>query len=238
MTAHHCIPVLLVACGVAAQLAAIPAAAQTTLRVYMSGSNRPDLLRKMFDRYEQKAPGIKIVVESGGATSELQRQYLSTVLSARDSSLDVMQIDIVSPAQFMQAQWIAPLDALLGIDAATLLKPYLPAYAKASLVGGKVASLPAYVDTQFLFYRKDLLQKYSIAEPRHWDELAAAARKILDGEKSPGLQGLSIQGAAIEGAVCTFLSPYWSQGKAMQDAAGQLTLDKPAAEKGMNMWLQ
>ena len=211
--------------------------AQSTLRVYVSGSNRPDLLRKMFDVYEQRTAGVKVVVETGGATSELQRQYLSTVLSARDSSLDVMQIDIVSPAQFMKAQWIEPLDKLLATDALTLLKPYLGAYAKASVVDGKVASLPAYVDAQFLFYRKDLLQKYALAEPRTWDELALAARKILDGEKAPALQGLSIQGAPIEGAVCTFLTPYWSQGKALQDAAGKLSLDKAAAEKGMGMWL-
>ena len=210
---------------------------QTTLHVYMSSGNRPDLLRKIFDLYEQRHAGVKVVVETGGATSELQRQYLSTVLAARDATLDVMQIDTVSPAQFMHAGWLAPLDKLLGVDAATLLEPYLPAYARANLVGGKVVSLPAYVDAQFLFYRKDLLQKYAMNEPRDWDALAAAARKILDAEKTPGLQGLSIQGAPIEGAVCTFLTPYWSQGKALQNASGELSLHKPAAEKGMQMWL-
>ena len=218
-------------------LAAQPAHSQTTLHVYMGGGNRPDLLRKMFDLYEQRHAGVKVVLETGGATSDLQRQYLATVLSARDTTLDVMQIDTVSPAQFMHAGWLAPLDKLLGLDAATLLKPYLPTFARANLVGGKVVSLPAYVDAQFLFYRKDLLHKYSIALPQSWDELASSARKILDAEKSPSLQGLSIQGAPIEGAVCTFLTPYWSQGKALQNAAGALVLDKPAAEKGMQMWL-
>ncbi|MBQ1767135.1 MAG: extracellular solute-binding protein, partial [Aquincola sp.] len=46
-----------------------------------------------------------------------------------------------------------------------------------------------------------------------------------------------IQGAPIEGAVCTFLLPYWSQGKELNDAAGRLTLDKDAAVKGINQWL-
>jgi multiple sugar transport system substrate-binding protein len=89
----------------------------------------------------------------------------------------------------------------------------------------------------FMYYRKDLLQKYGIAEPRTWDELAAAAKKIQDGEKNPNLQGLSIQGAPIEGAVCTFLLPYWGQGKEFNDAAGKMTLDKAAAVKGMSTWL-
>jgi multiple sugar transport system substrate-binding protein len=56
-------------------------------------------------------------------------------------------------------------------------------------------------------------------------------------EGNPNLQGLSIQGAPIEGAVCTFLLPYWSMGKTFNDANGKLTLDKDAGTKGLNMWL-
>jgi multiple sugar transport system substrate-binding protein len=37
--------------------------------------------------------------------------------------------------------------------------------------------------------------------------------------------------------VCTFLLPYWSQGKEFNDAKGKLTLDKAAAVKGLNQWL-
>jgi multiple sugar transport system substrate-binding protein len=84
----------------------------------------------------------------------------------------------------------------------------------------------------------DLLDKHRIAEPKTWDELAAAAKKIVaKAEGNPNLQGLSIQGAPIEGAVCTFLLPYWSQGKDFNDASGKLTLDKAAAVKGLQQWL-
>ena len=221
----------------AATLIAPAAHAETTLRLFMGGGNRPDLMRKMFDLYEQRNPGVKVVIESGGATSELQRRYLSTVLAARDKSLDIMQIDIASPAQFMTAQWIEPLDGPLNGNASTLLKPFMPGFAKANVVDGKVATLPVFVDAQFLFYRKDLLEKYKLPVPRTWDELASTSRTIMDGEKQPSLQGLSIQGAPIEGTVCTFLTPYWSQGKEIVDANGKLTMDTAAAERGMNMWV-
>jgi multiple sugar transport system substrate-binding protein len=89
----------------------------------------------------------------------------------------------------------------------------------------------------FMYYRKDLLAKHGIAEPKTWDELTAAAKKIQAAEGNPNLQGLSIQGAPIEGAVCTFLLPYWSQGKDFNDAAGAMTLDKASAVKGLNQWL-
>jgi multiple sugar transport system substrate-binding protein len=215
----------------------LASAQQTTLRVFSGGQNqRPDLMRKLFDQYQQAHPGVKIDIETGGATSELQRQYLSTVLNAKDSAIDIYLIDIVNPSQYLNAGWLEPLDAYVGGAAA--LKPYLPVYAQANVVNGKVAAMPAFADAMFMYYRKDLLQKYNLAEPKTWDELSVAARKIQDGEKNPNLQGLSIQGAPIEGAVCTFLLPYWSAGKNFNDTAGKLTLDKDAAVKGMDMWLK
>ena len=79
-------------------------AQQTTLRVFSGGANqRPDLMRKLFDQYQAKNPNVKIEIETGGATSELQRQYLSTVLNAKDPAIDIYLIDIVNPAQYYGA---------------------------------------------------------------------------------------------------------------------------------------
>ena len=213
------------------------ALAQTTLRVFSGGQNqRPDLMRKLFDQYQARNPGVKIEIETGGATSELQRQYLSTVLNAKDSAIDVFMIDVVNPAQYYSSGWIEPLNAYLG-EPAQVLAPYLPVYASANVVDGKIAALPAFADSMFMYYRRDLLAKHGLSEPKTWDELAAASKKILAAEGNPALQGLSIQGAPIEGAVCTFLLPYWSQGKEFNDAGGKMTLDKAAATKGLNTWL-
>jgi multiple sugar transport system substrate-binding protein len=211
--------------------------AQTTLRVFSGGQNqRPDLMRKLFDRYEAANPGVKIQIETGGSTSELQRQYLSTVLNAKDPAIDIFLIDIINPAQYFSAGWLEPLDAYVGAPAVAL-KPYLPVYMSSNVVKGKLAAMPAFADAMFMYYRRDLLEKHKIAEPKTWDELSAAALKIKAAEGDVNLQGLSIQGAPIEGAVCTLLLPYWSQGKEFNDAAGKLTLDKVAASKGLQQWL-
>jgi multiple sugar transport system substrate-binding protein len=213
------------------------ALAQTALRVFSGGANqRPDLMRKLFDQYQAANPGVKIDIETGGATSELQRQYLSTVLNAKDSAIDIYMIDIVNPAQYFGAGWLEPLDAYLG-KPADVMKPFLPVYAASNVVDGKIAAMPAFADAMFMYYRKDLLTKHGVAEPKTWDELAAAAKKIQAAEGNPNLQGLSIQGAPIEGAVCTFLLPYWGQGKEFNDAQGRMTLDKAAATKGLQQWL-
>jgi multiple sugar transport system substrate-binding protein len=212
-------------------------AQQTTLRVFSGGANqRPDLMRKLFDQYQAKNPTVKIEIETGGATSELQRQYLSTVLNAKDAAIDIYLIDIVNPAQYYGAGWLEPLDAYMG-KPADVMKPYLPVYASSNVVDGKIAAMPAFADAMFMYYRKDLLEKHGVKEPQTWDELSAAATKIQKAEGNANLQGLSIQGAPIEGAVCTFLLPYWGQGKDFNDASGKMTLDKTAATKGLTQWL-
>lgn len=237
MQRRHKLLALLSATLLTAVLPPAIAQGETRLRAFAGGSGqRPDLMRKLFDQYQAKNPGVKIDVETGGATSELQRQYLSTVLNAKDPAIDLFMIDIVNPAQYVGAGWIEPLNAYLGAPA-TVMKPYLPAYAAANVIDGKIAAMPAFADAMFMYYRRDLLEKYKLPEPKTWDELAVSARKIQQGEGDPNLQGLSIQGAPIEGAVCTFMLPYWSQGKELNDAAGKLTLDKAAAAKGLNQWL-
>ena len=238
MKRRNLMKALALAAGMAAAVGTTTALAQTTLRVFSGGANqRPDLMRKLFDQYQAANPGMKIEIETGGATSELQRQYLSTVLNAKDSAIDIYMIDIVNPAQYFGAGWLEPLNAYVG-NPADAMKPFLPVYLQSNVVDGKVAAMPGFADAMFMYYRKDLLEKYKIAEPKTWDELAAASKKIQAGEGNPNLQGLSIQGAPIEGAVCTFLLPYWSQGKEFNDASGKLTLDKAAAVKGLDQWLK
>jgi multiple sugar transport system substrate-binding protein len=221
--------------GVAALLlGAVPALGDTTLNVFVSSQHRPDVMRKAFDRYEAANPSIKVEIQTGGATSELQAQYLNTQMSAKDPTLDAFILDIIRPAQLAAAGWVVPLDEHVG-DKDALLKSYLPAYAEADQVDGKLVALPAFADAMFLYYRKDLLEKHGVSVPTTWDELATSAEKILAAENNPNLQGLSFQGKAIEGAVCTFLLPYWSQGaELVQD--GKLTWDQDAAVKSLTLW--
>lgn len=214
---------------------ALPARADTVLKVFVSGQIASPVFRKALDRFEAANPGVRAQIEVGGATSDVQAQYLNTVLSAKDSTLDAFLLDIIRPAQFAAAKWVVPLNAAIG-DPTQFMKQYLPEYAKADTMHGEVVALPAFADAMFLYYRKDLLDKYHLQPPKTWDELATEAKTILAGEHNPTLQGVSFQGKAIEGAVCTFLLPYWSMGKSLvQD--GRFTFDQQAAAKGLAMWV-
>src|SRR5258705_10031120 len=113
---------------------AAAASAQTTLRIFTGGQQRPDVMRKIADEYQKKNPNVKVDVEVGGATSDAQQQYLSTVLSSKDSVLDVILIDVIRPAQWAAQGWAEPLDAYLGADKPKVLAQYLKAYVDADQV--------------------------------------------------------------------------------------------------------
>jgi len=206
------------------------ALAQTTVRIFTGGQQRPDVMRKIADEYMKRNPKVKIEVEVGGATSEAQQQYLNTVLSSKDSVLDVVLIDVIRPAQWAAAQWAEPLDSYLGADKAKMLPAYLKAYADANTVNGKLISLPYFADAQFMYYRKDLLEKYKRPVPQTWDDLMETAQVIMKGEGNQNLRGFETAGAAIEGTVCTYLVPLWGEGSELTDAKGKLNLGNDAAK--------
>ena len=222
--------------ALAATLLAFAANAETHLRVYVGGQQRPDIMRALFAEYMAANPGVKVTLEVGGASSDLHQKYLNMVLTAKDETLDAFLIDIIRPAQFAAAGWAEPLDAHLGADREAVMSTFLPAYREANTIGGKVIALPALADSLFLYYRKDLLDKYGEKPPATWPELARIAKKIQAGEGNADLQGVSFQGKAVEGAVCTFLLPYWSQGgEIIKD--GRLAFDRKKAEASLAMWL-
>ena len=225
---------ILLAAMLGAGLATI-ASAETTLRIFTGGQQRPDVMRKIADEYQKKNPGVKIDVEVGGATSEAQQQYLSTVLSSKDSVLDVILIDVIRPAQWASQGWAEPLDAYLGADKAKVMGGYLKAYAEANQVNGKVIALPYFADSQFLYYRKDLLEKYKRPVPKTWDEMIATAKIVMDGEKSPQLQGFTTAGSPIEGTVCTYLVPLWGAGSELTKDR-KLNLDTPQAREPFQLY--
>ncbi len=213
-------------------------AQQTNLRVFTGGQQRPDVMRKILDLYQQRNPNVKAEVEVGGATSDQQQQYLNTVLSARDSVLDVILIDVIRPAQWAAQQWAEPLDSYLGAERNAIMARYLPAYRDANIIDGKVIALPYFADAQFLYYRKDLLEKHKLQPPKSWEELITTAQTVLRGEGNANLRGFETAGAPIEGTVCTFLVPMWGAGGTLTDGQGRLQLDAAAARKPFELWSQ
>ena len=225
-----------VCASVFALCASLPALAEdVSLRIFVGGNARPDLVKNLIDNFAAKNPGIKAEVEVGGATSEQQSKYLNTVLTSRDTAIDLYLVDIVRTAQNAAAGWSEPMDAYLGADKDKIMAQYLAPYRDANVVNGKVLALPFFADVQFLYYRKDLQEKYGLKTPQTWDDMIANGKKIQSGENNPNLSIFSTAGAPIEGTVCTFLVPVWDAGADLT-SGGKLALDAPAARKPFELW--
>jgi len=229
---------ILLALALAALLAS--AGAQVNLKVFIGGQQRPDVIGPLLDQFNAQNPGIHATYEVGGATSDVQQQYLSTVLTSKSSAIDVMLIDVIRPAQYAASGWAEPLDSYFASKDAekTYLASFLSGPVNADTVNGKLYAIPAFTDAQFLYYRKDLLDKYGFQPPKTWEELKSQAQTIMKGENDPNLQGFNYQGAAIEGTVCTFLEPLWSAGGNWRDANGNVTIDTPAGKQVMDWYDQ
>jgi trehalose/maltose transport system substrate-binding protein len=75
--------------------------------------------------------------------------------------------------------------------------------------------LPGFTDAPALYYRTDLLEKYNKQPPTSWDDMAAIAKEIMDGERAAGnadMYGFVFQGANYEGLTCNALEWVMSNG--------------------------
>ena len=214
------------------------ALAQTELVVFLDPRSPMELFERYAQTFEAQHPDTDIVFETGGATSDAQQQYLNTVLSSQSGEIDVFLIDVIRPATYAAAGWAEPLNPYFESEAAmeAYLADFLAGPIKADTIGGVLYAIPSSTDAQFLYYRQDLLEKYGFEPPETWEELKEQALVILEGENDPSLQGFNYQGAAIEGAVCTFLQALWTAGGDWQDAEGNITVDSPEGRRALEWY--
>jgi trehalose/maltose transport system substrate-binding protein len=154
--------------------------------------------------------GVEVNRISGpSSTTDRNTQYLQ-VFNAGAADIDACMIDVVFPAVF--APYAVDLSAELKANA----NDYFKVIVDNNTVNGMLTSIPWYTDAGIMYYRKDLLQKYNIANPpATWADLESAAQTIQDGERKAGnnnFWGFVFQGAAYEGLTCDALEWQVSNG--------------------------
>jgi trehalose/maltose transport system substrate-binding protein len=168
-----------------------------------------------------------------GQTSTTDRlaNYLQ-ILNAQASDIDAMMIDVIWPG----------IMAPHALDLADTMKANNVEYFKAivdnNTVDGKLVGIPWYTDAGLLYYRKDLLEKYKIANPpATWADLETAAKTIMDGERGAGSSefwGFVWQGNAYEGLTCDALEWQVSNGGGtIIDPDGKVTVNNPQVAAAM-----
>jgi trehalose/maltose transport system substrate-binding protein len=153
------------------------------------------------------------------------------MFAAKSTDLDVINVDVVWPGVIK--------DHLLDLKKYSkgVEKDHFPAIVANNTVDGKLLAMPWFTDAGLLYYRKDLLEKYGVKAPTTWEELAAGAKKIQEGERAAGnkdFQGFVFQAKAYEGLTCDALEWVYSyNGGTIVDDKGNVTINNANAAKAL-----
>jgi trehalose/maltose transport system substrate-binding protein len=215
-----------IALAVLALFAAAPAHAGVTLSFACDSTGKGyDICKAGADVWATKTGNtvnvIQVPNEPGDRLALYQQQ-----LAAGSSDVDVFMIDVVWPGVIG-----THLLDLTPLVPANEISAYFPAMVQNNMFNGKLVGIPWFTDAGVLYSRSDLLAKYGFkSPPKTWDELAAMAKKIQDGERAahPLFQGFVFQGKNYEGLTCVALE--WLNsfgGGTILDASGKITVNNP-----------
>jgi multiple sugar transport system substrate-binding protein len=100
-----------------------------------------------------------------------QREQLVRRLAAKDSTVDLIGMDVIWTAEFANAGWIR---AWPESQAQQVTRGDFPSVVKAATFENKIYGAPFNSNTQLLWYRKDLVSK----PPTTWDQMIDEAEKL------------------------------------------------------------
>jgi multiple sugar transport system substrate-binding protein len=161
-----------------------------------------------------------ITVNKLPSDADGQRQQLVRRLSAHDSSIDIIGMDVVWTAEFATAGWIKPWT---GARAAQVTQGTLPVPIKTATYKGRLWGAPANSNTQLLWYRKDLVK----TPPKTWAQMLAMSAALAKQNK-PHI--IEVQGRQYEGLTVWFNSLNASAGGSIIGPTGNVTLGPPATQ--------
>jgi multiple sugar transport system substrate-binding protein len=195
---------------------------------YSRGKDTTGATTKLIAGFEKSHPDIKVKFMELPSDSGQQHDQYVTMFNAGSSDVDVLDIDVVWPAEFAQAGYLLPLDDLLGKDNVKLTD-YNTGAVEAASFNGKQWAMPRFIDTGLLLYRKDIVS----TPPATWEELVtqAKANKGKGGTKYSYL----MQSKQYEGLVCNAIEFIAAYGGQVVDDKGNIAINSPGTIKGLNM---
>ena len=180
--------------------------------------------QKIADRCSKQSNGrYTIKFEFLPAQADQQREQLVRRLGAKDPSLDLLGLDVVWTGEFANAGWITPVPASI---AQKVSQNVFPSVLKTAQFQGRLYTVPAWSNTQLLWYRKDLVP----APPKTWDEMISMGEKL---GRSKGI--VQVQANRYEGLVVLVNQLIESAGTSVLSGPKSVKLDKAPTEKALGI---
>lgn len=176
-----------------------------------------EVVTEQANRYMEMCPNITItLLETPDLTTDRLGLY-QQFWEAQSPEVDIYQTDVIWAG--IIAPHVVDLNEFVDEE---YVSQFFPAMIEGQTIDGRLVAIPWFTDAAGLYYRTDLLEKYSLEVPTTWDELTEAAATIQEGERAEGNEefyGFVWQGNSYEGLTCdahewlvaetgqTFISP-------------------------------
>jgi trehalose/maltose transport system substrate-binding protein len=217
------------AVGLAVALGSTARAAEISISCSALGKEY-DICRDGAEAWAKKTGNsVKLVSTPNSATERLA--LYQQLLAAGAGDIDVFQIDVVWPG--ILGQHFVDLTQ----KAQGQVGQHFPTVIRNNTVKGKLVAMPWFADAGLLYYRKDLLAKYSRPVPTTWEDLTESTRVVQEGERKAGnanFTGFVWQGKAYEGLTTVALEWVYSHnGGTIVDEKGEITINNPNAARAL-----
>jgi multiple sugar transport system substrate-binding protein len=163
---------------------------------------------------KQAHGAYKIVYQRLPSDANQQRELLVRRLAAKDSSIDVIGMDVIWTAEFAQAGWIKEWT---GANKAAAMKGKLAGPLRTVTYKNRVWAIPFTSNTQLLWYRKDKVK----TPPKTWNQMIDQAVKLNT--------AIEVQGRQYEGLSVWVNSLIASAGGRIVDENGKVHVDATQA---------
>jgi len=150
--------------------------------------------------------------------ADAQREQLVRRLGAKDSSLDLLGLDVVWTGEFANAGWAEPVPQ--DVQAA-VTKNVFPSVLKTAQFENKLYAVPIWSNTQLLWYRKDRVPH----APKTWAEMLQMAEKL-----GPAKGQIQVQANKYEGLVVWANAMITSAGTSFLAGPSKIALDERKTE--------
>lgn len=188
-----------------------------TISVYVGADSAPTVARaaEKCSNSEFKVVGYPLPKSADDARLQLARR-----VTGGDKTLDILGLDVTWTAEFAQAGWTVKVPADL---AARTEKRVLAGPLKTGMYNGELHAVPAWTNTQLLWYRKDVLANLTgkpvTASPKlTWAQMLDLTAKSAT---QNGPTQIGVTAAQYEGLTVWFNSLLESAGGKVVDETGK-----------------
>jgi multiple sugar transport system substrate-binding protein len=150
------------------------------------------------------------------------REQLVRRLGAKDSSIDIIGLDVILTSEFANAGWIAPWTGKLKQEAS---KNVFPSVLETATFEKELYAAPFNTNTQLLWYRKDLVPK----PPQTWDQMIEVAEGL------PEAGQIQVQAERYEGYMVWVNSLIESAGTEILSGPETVDLEQKPTEEALEV---